>query len=272
MLKKIPFLLFPCLLLSMPGAVFGDLSGDLLIEWRSGQEVLPLVRLTLQDLAGMKQSRAKEPAPQTSAVSSWQGPALSLIVEEGMKKLPAARRAQVDLVVLHGRGGVRALLPRAFVVKYPILVAARKEGSPLDAATGPLATIVPWSSNKKIQLEGVPLESFFVSGLERIEFANYRELYGSVFLKRRTDPAAMRGERLFVQNCLACHAAGQGPAVSEIARVDRNKGGSDSPHPEVRGVPSLTSRDRRALRSYLDAFLGEQGSDRVGQSQASSFR
>ncbi len=161
------------------------------------------------------------------------------------------------------------MLPRALVQKYPIIVATSRDGLPLGAL-GPAMTILPWTTRPTLKGEGAPLENLFVAGLESIELANYREVYGRLFLRRRTDPSAMRGEKLFVQNCLTCHTSGKGPAVDEIAQHSRSKRLSDSGHPTVKGGPVLSSRDRRALQSYLDAFLGEQGADQVGQSQAAA--
>src|SRR5688500_7585333 len=83
------------------------------IDWRTGSNTHVLKTLTPQDLAQLKQGHAQEPAPGSTEKARWKGPLLSELVNAAMEKLPAERRAQVDLLILYGKDGVRALLPRA---------------------------------------------------------------------------------------------------------------------------------------------------------------
>ena len=107
--------------------------------------------------------------------------------------------------------------------------------------------------------EGLPVESYFLSEVSRLELSNYSERYSGLFLKRRTDPLAMRGEKIFVQNCITCHSTGKIPSLTDgadhgAARQKLASGG----HPPVKGSPKLNDRDFRALVNYLDAYRAEQ--------------
>ena len=70
----------------------------------------------------------------------------------------------------------------------------------------------------------------------------------TIYLTKRNEPLAMRGEKLFVQGCLSCHSSQEG-----IAKAQSWSG----QHPAIKGAPSLDERDQRALRAYLDIFKSE---------------
>jgi hypothetical protein len=262
-----------CLMAIAAGALFprgAQATPSLAVSLRTGSSHQIIQSFSKDTLATVRSNSIRETVPGDGQPGQWQGPSLSALIDVAINALPPEKKAQIDVLILRGKGGRTAVLPRALAQKYPIVVATQKDGKPLSAEAGPIMLVIPWTTRPALKAEGAPLEKLFVTGLEKIELANYREVYGHLFLRRRTDPSAMRGEKLFVQNCLTCHAAGHGPAVDEIAQQSRARKLSENGHPHVSGAPELTSRDRRALRSYLDAFMGEQGSDALGQSQASA--
>ncbi len=256
------------------------------------QELKSWSMTELQDHKAHKEMTRHEKDPVSGKVVGFQGVQLSILVDEALKTLTADQRAQIDLVVLKGDKGSQALVPRWFIQKYPVLVALSRDHKTLGEQ-GPLYSVVPWTSVSKISKEAVPLESFFVAGLQQIEFANYKERFGRYYLKRRSDPAAIRGEKLFVQSCATCHAAGSAPGMSLTsagaapagatalapataataaaldtsirAALDRlaapaevQKLGSVG-HPAVPGMSKLSDREIRSLSSYFDAFRAETG-------------
>lgn len=192
------------------------------------------------------------PDGSDSAVYTFTGPLLSDLVNQALEKLRPEQRALIDLLVIKGTTGEQALLPRAFVVKYPFLLALTQSGKSLGALAP--KTVAPWTSRSKIRQEVVSLESLFVSGVEKIEFANYRERFPQYFLKLRTDPAALRGEKLFREACITCHAAGRGPAITELSGDQKRGVLVSSGHPRVVGMPKLSDRDRRSLVTFLELF------------------
>jgi mono/diheme cytochrome c family protein len=142
-------------------------------------------------------------------------------------------------------------------------LATVRDQKPLPSQQGPFYSVAPWTSSPKIAAEGMALDSLFISKVTRIEFSNYREQFSSLFLKRRTDPAAMRGEKFFVQNCLSCHATGPGPSVVELSGAQKSRSLASVGHPQMKGVPKLGDKEIRSLTSYLEAFHSENPSGSV---------
>jgi mono/diheme cytochrome c family protein len=223
-------------------------------------EARELKSWSLPEFKTLKQVSSREKDPRSGAELKWQGVLLSTVLEKAMAELRPEERAQVDLVILRSESGAQALVPRGFVVKYPLMLAYSRERQG-EGDLGTLFSVAPWTSKPKIRDEGLPLETLFLNHVQTVELGSYQSLYGSLFLKRRTDPAAVRGEKLFVQNCLACHGTGKGPSVSDLMnptheQKTRTFAGSAG-HSNVMGLPKMTDRDRRALTSYLDSHKAE---------------
>ncbi|MGK5088053.1 cytochrome c [Bdellovibrionota bacterium FG-2] len=247
-MAKISFLTFLGLLLGIGflNPARSDASSQgLSVQWLGGGASQLLKGWTLPELFKLKRAASKEKDPATGKLVRYEGVLLSLVVEKALEGVTPDQRAQVDLLVLTDRLGHRALIPRSLVTKYPVLVAQRGES---------LFGVMPWTSKPKILKEEVPVSAYFVSELTALELTSYREKYGQWFLKKRSDPGAVRGEKLFVQNCMSCHAVGHGPAPEQV--VLRNSGKSDFQHPalvSMSGLGILGDRERRALLSYFDA-------------------
>ena len=211
-----------------------------------------------EELAQFHQTQSQEKDPITGKNIRWTGVSLALLVERTLASLTPEVRAQIDLLVLRGEGH-QALVPRAFLSKFPILVALKKDQTDLASAAGegPYYSVAPVTSHPKVTQEGLPVETFFVPGLNRIEFANSSRRYSRFFLKRRTDPVALRGEKLFVQNCIACHEGTTTTPPEQLFSAQRSRAVASSGHPPVRGTTQLTDRDRRSLTSYFDFYRSE---------------
>ncbi len=188
--------------------------------------------------------------------SRFQGLSLSLLIEEATKTFTATDRSDTDLVVLKSRAGREVLMPKAFLVKYPqIQIAFKKDGQSLGAVSPRL--VLPATTDSKIKKENMLLEPMFVSELGSVTLSSYERRYGAFFLKRRTDPAAMRGEKLFLQNCVTCHTQ---PAVAMAALTSSEKVQkvAQGEHPNVPGNHGFSQIfDKKAIRSlvsYLEAF------------------
>ena len=216
----------------------------------------------LTDLTHLKKISVREKDPVTGAMSNWQGALLSDVVDTAMSSLPPDSRAQIDLIILKNDTASQAMIPRAFITKYPVILALSRDQKELGSL-GPVYSVVPWTSRPKSQQEGLPLESYFLSGVKTVELTNYRDHYGPLFLKRRTDPAAMRGEKLFVQNCAVCHAPAENFIKSRLPASDA--------HPALKGAPRLSDRDRRSLTSYFEAYRAENGLNKDTHQSASIF-
>jgi mono/diheme cytochrome c family protein len=211
-----------------------------------------LMSWSMAEIKGkFKETASKEVDPETGKVVRWKGILLSQLLEKAMESLPPERKALVDLILVKGADGRQAFIPRAFVVKYPILLAYSGSVATDLGSRGPLYSVVPWTTHeRKLREEAAPLESFFIPSVESVALTNYRLRFGAVYLKKRTDPSAVRGERVFVQSCVGCHSESRKPMVTA-------RGQAAFRHPEVKGVPALSERDRRALFQYIEAYLLE---------------
>jgi len=203
---------------------------------------------TLEDLAHRKQSTLMETDPELKKPAQFKGVSLSGLVEDAAKSLTADDRSHIDLIILKGKTKT-AYMPRAFLVKYPTIQLALSENG--KAISAP-RVILPASSNTKIKRESVLLDTLFVPELESVVLTSYTFHYADLFLKKRTDPAAMRGEKLFMQNCLSCHQSGtKSASFAEVA--------AHPPVPEVSGLENILGpKQVRSLRSYLEAYQAQE--------------
>jgi hypothetical protein len=229
-------------------------------EGKPASETRVLKEIPITELEARKQATLTEVDPVAKDGSKeptkFQGVSLSVLIDETTKALTAADRSTTDLVVLKTRTGREVLMPKAFLVKYPqILLALKRNGQPLGAEAP--RVVLPASSNAKIRKENMLLEPLFVSELAAVTLSNYERRYGEFFLKRRTDPAAMRGEKLFLQNCVTCHTQPQ-VAMSVLTSSEKVQKVAAGEHPEVPGNHGFKAIfDKKALRSlvsYLEAF------------------
>lgn len=263
--QKAPFSRTQFLQLALLGSgltwVTGSADASLQIAWEPPNEKAPRVlksyelgELESRTLASLTE---KDPLAKGSGETvKFQGLSLSLLIEEATKTFSAADRSDTDLVVMKTRAGREALMPKAFLVKYPqIQVALKKNGQSLGAESPRL--ILPATTNAKIQKENMLLEPMFVSEIASITLSSYERRYGSFFLKRRTDPAAMRGEKLFLQNCITCHTQAAVTMVY-LTSSDKIQKVAQGEHPNVPGNHGFSSIfDKKAIRSlvsYLEAF------------------
>jgi hypothetical protein len=211
---------------------------------------------SFEEFAGFKKSSSREAELDGKSVL-WQGVLLSEVVEKATADLPVDQRARFDLIVLKGAKS-KAYLPRSLIQKYPILLARSREGKDLGA----FQVVIPWTSRPKIRHEEqfLPLEAYFVPELRSVELTSYQQIYAGNFLKRRTDPSANRGEKIFLQNCMGCHGSGGVKeltvsvltAESARARVLATSRGDG--HVQSPGVRQFADRDRRAILSFLEAY------------------
>ena len=221
--------------------------------WLSSGISQALQKWTSDDISQLKRTVSREKDLQSGKMVKWEGVLLSQLIEKTLEKLPLENRAQVDLVILKGKQGESASIPRAFVTKYPLMLAYRWEESN-ELKSSSFHTVVPWSTKPKVLNEELPLESYFLSDVTKIELTNYREKYGPLFLKRRTDPSAMRGEKLFVQNCVCCHSVGRAPAMNRIVEENLAKKFATQGHPTMAVSLRLSEKDRQSILRYLDNY------------------
>jgi hypothetical protein len=227
------------------------------VVWKASEPTQTLKTFSSDDLSHVRKISSVENDPETGKPAHWTGVSLGDLIDQTMKDFPNEKKAQIDLVVLKNASGGEALIPRSFIVKYPVLLATSRDHKILTE----IDSVPPWTSKSRSRTEGLSLETFFLSNVTEIDLANYRERYGTVFLRNRTEPTALRGEKTFIQNCLSCHDGAKGESGIAEARkpfID---------HPAVKGAPKLDDRDRRALKSYLDLYRSENAKPATASSK-----
>jgi hypothetical protein len=210
------------------------------MTWTAASPQQALQAWTEDSLHSIKKISIREKDIATGRTISGHGILFSALIEKTLEPLGPTQKAQVDLLILKTRSGGSVQVPRWLITKYPV---ALLEGE----GTG-LQLVLPVSSKPKIKDEGLPLQSYEVSDIVAIELSSYQQNYNAYFLKNRMDPLAVRGEKLFVQDCTSCHGGAMG------ARTPAALAGG---HPEIKASPEnlkLSTRDIRALASYFSAY------------------
>lgn len=234
-------------------AVFGLIAsislanaGEIKTVWNASETPRPLKSWTTTELQKLKSTTHHEKDLASGQSSSWKGPEVSLLVDKTMESLPAEQRAQVDLIILKDATGNAIRVPRSLIVRFPVILSPQGNGAKL---------VLPINSKPKIWEEGLPLGLYQFHEVTEIEFANTHQLYGTYFLKSRKDPLAVRGEKIFTQNCLSCHAGGKNGIAADAMGFEKSaRKLASASHPQIKNAPQLKTREMKALISYLDAF------------------
>ena len=237
------------------GGVVQAANTPLSVVWTATGLNQELKNYKVSELQQFEKYVTSEKDPTTGRLVKWSGVLLSRIVDQAIKDLTNEKRAQIDLVILKSQSGQVAHLSRALTLKYPVLLAldwAKKD----QDSRGPIYSVMPWSTQSRILDEELPLESFFVPQVVRVELTNYRDQFSTLFLKRRTDPSAMRGEKIFVRSCVSCHAPGSGSTLpgSQFKNLRQVKNFESVGHPTIPVTLKFSAKDRRSILHYLDAY------------------
>jgi hypothetical protein len=238
------------ILLATPAALAAD--PVLNVVLKSGAAEKPLKTWDGAALKKLKNLSSQEKDPVTGEIVSWKGVSLAALIDQSLESLTVEERAKIDLVILKNEAGAQAFVPRSLINLYPVLLAWDRSGG--LGTRGPWYTVVPWSSRPKMLKEILPFERYFMPSLTRVELANRQSLYGAYYLSNRGNPSAMRGEKIFVQNCLGCHSPDQ---VPKITTADSENRGVASRAEHAKGAPKLDARDWRALLSYFAEYRAE---------------
>jgi len=93
-----------------------------------------------------------------------------------------------------------------------------------------------------------------VSHVTNIILTSYQDEYAEFRLQKRTDPSAMRGEKLFLQNCISCHADKKS---MNIKSTSLNGIQTHSPF----GFEVFSKRDIRSIDRYIDLYRKQISKD-----------
>ncbi|MGE0614212.1 MAG: molybdopterin-dependent oxidoreductase [Bacteriovoracia bacterium] len=188
----------------------------------------------------------------------WEGLQLSALINEAMEKLTLVQKSEVDLVIFKHTDGQETSVPRWFIQKYGLLLAFWRNGEGLGPANGGPVVVLPWSTHgAAIGKEVLPIERYTAAGIREIELTNYRVCVDAgYFLKRRTNPVVVRGEKTFLQTCMGCHLGKPLPAMADMQKTFSPEGVARW-HAQEKRLPAWSTQDYQGLQLYMKEVLGD---------------
>jgi len=172
----------------------------------SPQSIRSLRAWTLEDLSSLSPISSHEKDPLSGHFSQWKGVLISKWIEKELSELPLEQRSEVDLLILKNQKGEQAILPRHVVKAFPVMLAWEKDRKIFSDKDQGFTVVLPWSSNSQKMMRGnLNWSAYQISGVSEVQLTSYQARFSNLFLKRRTDPAAVRGEKMVVENCVSCH-------------------------------------------------------------------
>ncbi len=174
---------------------------------------------------------------QHTSVDFWRQKSAQEAFQEVLSAIDSAEQAEIDLVVVKGRDGSLARFPRHLITKGHVKFTT--------------------CEGRSVCLKGVtnrariPVEALEVKRVQKIELFNHNEVFPEAKLKDRTNPAASRGEKLWVQNCLSCHGL-KAPEL-QLKNLKLVESVFNQTHRKFSGF-RLDSWDVRGIAAYLDAL------------------
>jgi hypothetical protein len=166
---------------------------------------------------------------------------LKQILEESSNHLNDLKLSEVDLFNFYDvNGQILARVPRFLIWKDRVRLR-------LDRKTNTLYSRV-------LPTEGqlVPFQELSVASLSRVEMVNSWKQYPGVRLRLRTNPAAVRGEKLVTHNCLSCHSLPKNPPLPFASACALKRPELNAKHGD-RWIYALDEYAHRGFQAYCEA-------------------
>jgi hypothetical protein len=202
---------------------------------RAGVDVAFLTQAGPLNLKSWHDADLKAVAKRSGEIS-----AQKLIFDESAQKLELNDRADVDLVTVYGDHKM-ARVPRFMIWRGFFKLQLNRDGTLSSKGDGNRLS--------------VPSALFTVTKITKIELTRASILFPETELHLKTNPAASRGEKLFTQNCLACHGLPSTVKLKPEGLADAQLNGFAKNHLPL-GV-SLDAKGLRGLLAYRDALIAE---------------
>lgn len=150
-------------------------------------------------------------------------------------------RAEIDMVSLSNDQGTEVVrVPRYMIVRKRVFFKLNKEGEQSYLS-------LSWKDKKPYYRE--------ISKISTIELANHKLVYPGTWLTTRTNPAASRGEKIFVQNCLSCHSVPGAPKITPRQIPEHLVESFNSLHSKKVPNLELDSKEARGLEAYKESMI-----------------
>lgn len=132
---------------------------------------------------------------------NWEGVTFLSLLERSFEELTPEERSLTDWLVVTTYDGKRVSFPRFLTNRYQVLVGRAKD-RPADG----WHLVLPVEAQPKIRQEFLPLSALRGVSIQQITFTRLEAVVAQdLFLRDRSNPLALRGEKRFLQTCVACH-------------------------------------------------------------------
>lgn len=165
-------------------------------------------------------------------------------IDRTLAPLAANVRAQLDWITFTAQSGQKLTLPKVLFLKYPIRVSAQSEGIKIELSEGDAQRYL-----KEFAKEGIPLKGIVLNAVTDIQFFNSGQVFAKLRSVKRSDPVLIRGEKGFIQFCLACHYP-KADFVDDRKKLE--KFWADGKHPVVTPYIELDPSLKQAIKTYTN--------------------
>lgn len=213
-----------------------------------GQKTL-LKRWQGEEWAKLKVQSINERNLRSGQSQEGSGFVVSQWIQKVTEGLSAPERAEIDLIEFEGSRG-HAWVPWFLINRFRVSMTLG------DGKRAPIgwSLTMPVRSQPEILLEGVPLAAMELEGVERVVLSRYSDRTAGLKLEKRSDPVALRGEKLFQQGCASCH--GQTPNLILTSVSSMDPAVWQKRHPSVVWA-ELKDKEWRGLRAFATVWLSE---------------
>lgn len=228
-----------CLVLQVNTAKAAPKTVDVVFLTQTGSR--PLKSWTGDEIQKLESGRHSEVSAQ------------KLIFDESASALELSDRASIDLVTI---------ITDTKTIRVPRFMIWRGFFKfKWDSKTGELSSSVKNVEKGRIL---IPAWYFDANNIRKIELTDHLFSYPQTKLKIRTNPAASRGEKIFTQNCLACHSVStyHSPNLNPASLTAQKLNLFGSIHkrwPELK----LDARSERGLIEYSEALAAEKPEEKT---------
>lgn len=166
---------------------------------------------------------------------------LKELVEVSSASLTDTKLSEVDLFNFYDPSGkIIARVPRFLIWRDRVRLRFDLKSKTLSA--------------KVLPTEGqlVPFAEMDVASLARVEMVNSWKQYPGIRLGLRTNPAAVRGEKLLTHNCLSCHSLPKNPPLNARMACGLERQALNLKHGD-KWSHALDEYAHRGLQAYCEA-------------------
>lgn len=163
-------------------------------------------------------------------------------LEKVTRGLDLNDRAEIDILTMSNADGSQIVrVPRFMVVRKKVFLKLQNDQHQMRLS-------LIWKNAESYRKN--------LNAITKIQLAHHRFVYPDTWQFSRTNPAASRGEKIFVQNCLSCHSVPGAKPLSPQQIPEHISENFDRQHSSVHQL-KLDAKEARGLEVYKESFSKE---------------